>query len=163
MSVIRHFWAHCLWRYQCCVSLMRLREPWCGNMAVLVNGWMHRKKRTKVWSYMVTVACFSSPALQRMSAVAWTRHFLLVASAGLNLLRTKWHLSKSRSPTVKTARYATAATKQALMWPGVGKRRIIVYNRTQKGNSLVGQSSELKCNSLQAGITAVAAFKQQLL
>lgn len=44
-----------------------------------------------VRSYIATVACFSSPALHRISAAAKTRQFLLVLLEGLNLLRTKLH------------------------------------------------------------------------
>lgn len=53
----------------------------------------------KVRSYMAIMACFSSPALQRISATALTRHFLLVVPEILNFLRTKLQLrKKNRSP-----------------------------------------------------------------
>lgn len=51
---------------------------------------------------MAIVACFSSPALQRISAAALTRHFLLVVLEGLNLLRTKLQLSKKPVTYVNT-------------------------------------------------------------
>lgn len=46
---------------------------------------------------MATVPCFSSPALHRISAMAKIRHSLLVLLEGLNLLRTKWHLSAKKA------------------------------------------------------------------
>lgn len=53
---------------------------------------------------MVIVACFSSPALHRISAAAKTRHFLRVVLEGLNLLRTKQHLSQKHSPSQRLCR-----------------------------------------------------------
>lgn len=51
---------------------------------------------TKVRSYMEIMARFSSPALQRISAAAVTRHFLLAVLEGLNFLRTKLQLSEKQ-------------------------------------------------------------------
>lgn len=50
---------------------------------------------------MTTVARLSSPALQRISAAAFTRHFLLAALEGLNVLRTKSQLSEKHANTAK--------------------------------------------------------------
>lgn len=45
---------------------------------------------------MEIMARFSSPALQRISAAAVTRHFLLAVLEGLNFLRTKLQLSEKQ-------------------------------------------------------------------
>lgn len=62
----------------------------------LVNVWTQRMKLMKLLSYIATVACFSSPALHRISAAARTRHFLLVVLEGLKLLRTRRHLREKQ-------------------------------------------------------------------
>lgn len=46
---------------------------------------------------MAIVACFSPPALHRISAAAKTRHSLLVVLEGLNLLGVKWHFSQNKA------------------------------------------------------------------
>lgn len=65
-------------------------------------------------SYIAIVACFSSPALHSISAVAEARTFLLVVLEGLSLLRKKWQSSGKQVAWLNNTPNA-AATKHALM------------------------------------------------
>lgn len=58
---------------------------------------------------MTAVACLPSPALQRISAVAFTRHFLLAVLEGLSFLRTKSQLSE---------KHANTTEQRSTLWSG---------------------------------------------
>lgn len=73
----------------------------CERLRLLVDECKQEISLQNVWSYMTTVACLSSPALQRISAAAFTRHFFLALLEGLNFLRTKSQLSEKHANTTK--------------------------------------------------------------
>lgn len=64
---------------------------------------------------MTTVARLSSPALQRISAAAFTRHFLLAELEGLNFLRTKSQLSEKHANAGEQRSILSSGEKRALM------------------------------------------------
>lgn len=87
----------------------------------------------KARSYMTTVARRSSPALQRISAAAFTRHFLLAVLEGLNFLRTKSQFSEKQANNSEQRSILSSGATQALMRTDVYKRHPSDYKRAQKG------------------------------
>lgn len=104
----------------------------CERLRLLVDDCIQEIFLENVWSYMTSVACLSSPALQRISAAAFTRHLLLAVLEGLNFLRTKSQLSEKHANTTKQRSVLSSAVMQPLMWADVCERHPSDYNRARR-------------------------------